>query len=182
VTPRSGEITHIFGAAFTDQAKRFRAGTVGNLEASMKRVLFLVTTISAAVVSGAVMAQTARAPAAVDRVPAAVDRTAALPNIDTIAQRLRSSGVAEDVIAANIERIRAAIQSGKYPHLARRIYNATHPDDSGRVDPARRRANAANPTADRTPTDVTTFDRTARTLTVTPSAVNRVTPRAVPQR
>ncbi len=148
----------------------------------MKRVLFLAATLSAVVVSSAVMAQTARTPAAVDRVPAAVDRTAVdriatRPdiNIDTIAQRLRDRGLAEDVIIANIERIRAAIQSGKYPHLARRVYNATHPNNDSGVDPARRRAD----TDDRTPTDVTTFDRASGTVTVTPRAVGRAAAGAV---
>jgi hypothetical protein len=51
----------------------------------------------------------------------------AVPDLAAIEQRLRDRGVAEDRIGISMSRIRAAIASGKYPHLERRLYNFLHP-------------------------------------------------------
>jgi len=101
----------------------------------MKRLLILTTVLSAAILSQPAMAQTER------RLPtAAVQR----PALDTaaLAQRLRAQGLPDAAVDANIARIRAALASGQYPHLQRRLYNAQNPADDNTV--ARRRIDAVS--------------------------------------
>lgn len=103
-------------------------------------LMFTVALIGAAVASPAV---------AQDRdVPTApVGR--AVPDLSAIEQRLRDRGVDEDRIGVSIARIRAAIASGNYPHLERRLYNALNPDVG---DDANRRRQLAD--RDPRPADV----------------------------
>jgi hypothetical protein len=100
--------------------------------AFMCPLMFTAALIGAAVASSA-SAQERDVPVAV------VER--AVPDLSSIETRLRDRGVSEDRIGVSIARLRAAIASGKYPHLERRIYNFPHPDTGD--DPNRRRLLAA---------------------------------------
>ena len=106
----------------------------------MKRVLFLLATVSALGMASSAMAQADRSVVRVDRAVPGVERVIPRPAVDTsvIADRLRASGVPESNIELNLERIRAAIQSGNYPNLLRRLHNAGL-IGGGDQDPNRRR-------------------------------------------
>lgn len=92
----------------------------------MKRIFVLTAALLAAGVSFA-------GPAAAQTVDRSVPNVALQrPVLDTsvLLQRLRDRGVAEDKVQTVMARIRAAIASGNYPHLERRLYNALHPDET----------------------------------------------------
>ena len=104
----------------------------------MKRVLFLLATVSALGMASSAMAQADRSVVRVDRAVPGVERVIPRPAVDTsvIADRLRARGVPESNIELNLERIRAAIQSGligggdQDPNR-RRYLNAGEPDETG---------------------------------------------------
>lgn len=104
----------------------------------MKRVLILLTAVSAIGLASTAIAQD-RSLLNVDRPLPNVDRVIPRGAVDTgvIADRLRSRGVPDSNIGITIERIRAALQSGNHPHLLRRLYNAGLIGDD--QDPNRRR-------------------------------------------
>ncbi len=108
----------------------------------MKRILLLLATVSVLGMANTAMAQADRSTVRVDRAIPGVERVTPRAAIDTtiIADRLRARGVPEASIDINLERIRAAIQSGNYPNLLRRLYNAGLIGGGGSdQDPNRRR-------------------------------------------
>ena len=65
-----------------------------------------------------------------DRVASAPAASRPIPDLSTLEQRLRDRGLAEEQIGIQTARIRAAIASGQYPHLERRLFNALNPEAS----------------------------------------------------
>jgi hypothetical protein len=93
----------------------------------------MFTALIGAAVASSASAQERDVPTAV------VER--AVPDLTSIERRLRDRGVSEDRIGVSLARLRAAIASGQYPHLERRLYNFLHPETGD--DPNRRRFLAA---------------------------------------
>lgn len=79
-------------------------------------------------VFAALIGATAYPVLAQDRVAPAPTASRPIPDLSTLEQRLRDRGLAEDQIGIQTARIRAAIASGQYPHLERRLFNALNPD------------------------------------------------------
>lgn len=107
----------------------------------MTRMLLIAAALATASFAGPAAAQSV-----VRDLPATAVQRPVL-DASSLLQRLRDRGVAEDKVQVTMARIRAAIASGKYPHLERRLYNAMNPGDT--TAPNRRRYLAATPTESR---------------------------------
>lgn len=89
---------------------------------SVSMCTLLFTTMLTAAMGSSAAAQERGSPIALER---------AVPDISAIERRLRDRGLPEDRIGISVARLRAAIASGQYPHLERRIYNFLNPPTAG---------------------------------------------------
>lgn len=144
---------------------------------SVSMCTLLFTTILTAGMGNSAAAQERGSPIAVER---------AVPDASAIERRLRDRGVPEDRIGISVARLRAAIASGQYPHLERRIYNFLNPPAAGdrptTSDPSRVRperlerpdvnsVGAVRPADDRPALNRPATDASAASRVATPSRV-----------